>query len=656
VDEANAAMDAANTSKILADQTTTDNAVSNSLQPITANIPKVSTSQVVTPRIAEIPALPVVNNIAPRPVENVIQPIVAPPTVAAARVAEVPATPAPVVNNFQTVPTTDAVSTQPAQSGYQNAYDQSLNRLQDVAGGNSDIDRKIADQNLRRYDTQAANDLAVANQRNTLQSNIPDSARSALGAEAQSAVRSGRSELVGNLAAGEQQRALAANSESANLALQGLNYEEGKRRYNQEFEQGKIQWDDQKQQWEKTFSENVRQFDTQFAEDKRRYGDTQAWNAYTQALQVGSDADVVAAYKTATGKDLDPAAVTEYRGAVRTVNQQAIQKGALELQNMKTSKAGADLSAYVQNNSKATVANDPALRNAAQAYWESTGNTGVVPESWANERVTAIRDAGNAIVTFNHDIDYAVSEGQIKSEDAEMLKKINSTGLLQFYKTDETGKVVFDWDAMAKAMGQTTTGSGTGTVTGTGEVIGQAGIKVSIPKDDKGVPTKWNGDYFYGEDGNLYTVSEGEPETASLSKLILAKDWTRISELEKSNPDKVLKEIPAAQYTLNDKTGTDKIKTNLRENDVTKIKIGDKEVAVKVSRLGKIDRTDTEALFGLSTSSYDGAFIEFVDSNGKYYYQEVQGGKKSGLIVGRPKDGNKGSIETKYVGGNQNIE
>jgi hypothetical protein len=199
------------------------------------------------------------------------------------------------------VPPTTAVTPQtpvtPATTvnKYQQGFDQSLTRLQDVAGGNSDIDRNIANRNLRRFDTTAATDISVADQQAALQNNIPDSARAALGAEARSGVRSDRSELIGGLAESEQERALGANQAAAGLAMQGMAFEE----------------------------------------DKNRYKDSADWKSYETAIAAGDFNTAAAAYKKITGSDISMDQMKLNQTYLNSKNAQDLTAGQISINNMK---------------------------------------------------------------------------------------------------------------------------------------------------------------------------------------------------------------------------------------------------------------------------------------------------------------------------------
>ena len=75
----------------------------------------------------------------------------------------------------------------------------------------------------------------------------------------------------------------------------------------------------------------TQQWQKEFEFDKERYGDTQKWTDFEYTAQYGSDEDVVAAYRDATGKELDPSAVAEIRGYARTKRAQDVTSGYLGL-------------------------------------------------------------------------------------------------------------------------------------------------------------------------------------------------------------------------------------------------------------------------------------------------------------------------------------
>jgi hypothetical protein len=496
---------------------------------------------------------PIVNKIATadQPAERVVQPIVAEKT-------DQNTTPQGFVQPIAAKPVTAA------PSRYQQSFDQNLTRLQDVASGTSKIDRNIADRNIRLYDTQAGQDIAEGDLRATMLQNVPETARDALKAETRSAARAGRSELIGDMTQQSQERALGASTAAANLSMQGMGFEEDKRRYEQNF-----------------------------AEDKARYQDSKAWTEFEKTLEIGSDSDVAAAYKRATGNDLDPAAISTYRGYVRTAAEQSIQRGALELAQAKSSAAGTDFSAYVQNNPNSTIANDPVLRNLAQKYYETNGGTGAVPDAWANDRTKAIRDAGNAIVTFNNDIDYAVSNGSLTAEQGSMLKDINSKGILQFYKRDASGNVVFDWDALAKASGSSTTTTDT-----------DAAATVKVPEGKEP-------DDIFEQDGKIYRVDVDGTASPAVSKDLTWED-IKGSGLDSNSfaYKAVLKNTEPVDLQYKSSTLTDSWKVAPEQGQVVKAMVGGKEVLLITTYKGTQD----------VKLGFDNAYIEFEDMQGNKYY------------------------------------
>ncbi len=79
------------------------------------------------------------------------------------------------------------------------------------------------------------------------------------------------------------------------------------------------------------FEQGKSEFQQTFDLDKQKYGDSKAWTDFEYTAQYGSDADVIAAYKAATGKDLDPSAVAEIRGYARSKREQDITSGRLNI-------------------------------------------------------------------------------------------------------------------------------------------------------------------------------------------------------------------------------------------------------------------------------------------------------------------------------------
>lgn len=288
-------------------------------------------------------------------------------------------------------------------------------------------------------------------------------------------------------------------------------------------------------QYEKDFGESARRFDVgqanwekTFAEDQSRYKDTQNWKAYEEALVNGSDADVVAAYKAATGKDLDPAAVTQYRDYYRKSKElglegQRISNDAAQqaVNEMKRTQAGTTLSNYLATHLDSDMT-DPALSPMMQKYWESLGNTGPVPPDWAAQQVKAARDVrvNTEIGAMNYQIDELVASGQMKPEDAALLKDFNSGGMTQFLVRDPaTGKVKFDVNAyLASVNGETSNPSD----------VDSSGNKISEKKE---------GEYYQGKDGNTYQISGGSSSLVSPEDFPMATvDYDPKSGIWKSKP------------------------------------------------------------------------------------------------------------------------
>lgn len=73
-----------------------------------------------------------------------------------------------------------------------------------------------------------------------------------------------------------------------------------------------------------------------FYETARANAKSEAWKDFEYTAQYGSDADVISAYKTATGRDLNPAAVAEVRGYARTLRTNNLVKDSLAISSAKT--------------------------------------------------------------------------------------------------------------------------------------------------------------------------------------------------------------------------------------------------------------------------------------------------------------------------------
>jgi hypothetical protein len=252
--------------------------------------------------------------------------------------------------------------------------------------------------------------------------------------------------------------------------------------WNKNFEQGQLVFDTQTQQWRNTFEESVRQFNVSqenwqktFDEQKSQYGDSQKWMQYEQALKTGSDADVLNAYREATGKELDPAAVAMYRGYYRQSQELSLKGQDLAnktaqaaLDAMKQNQTGTQLATYLSTHLNAGLS-DPAVKNLVQGYWESLGNKGPVPAEWAKQQVDATRDVrvNTQIGKMNYDIDQQVAQGVMTKEQGDLLKGFNNAQLTQFLVKDEkTGQVKFDTEAYLESVNGE--GTGTGGTGGTG--------------------------------------------------------------------------------------------------------------------------------------------------------------------------------------------
>lgn len=128
------------------------------------------------------------------------------------------------------------------------------------------------------------------------------------------------------------------------------------------------------------------------------------------AMQNGSDADVIAAYKTAFGKDLDPTAVAAVRGADAALRSQKVAAGNATVQDIAIDSAARYASAQAQttrtwiNQGKSyaqVVQEDPAMLDAYQKQWNAMGKTGPVDVNWA---------AGQLYTASQNPYDYAVND------------------------------------------------------------------------------------------------------------------------------------------------------------------------------------------------------------------------------------------------------
>jgi hypothetical protein len=223
--------------------------------------------------------------------------------------------------------------------------------------------------------------------------------------------------------------------------------EEGVRQYEQDFGQDKMvdqrNFDEDVRRYGQDFAEKKRWYDETTAEDKRQYGDTQNSQAYEAALVNGSDADVIAAYKAWTGKDLDPSAVATYRGYARTAANQRLAQGAIDL----NSGVGKDLAAAITNfpdlQPTAASINDPAnatVKAKLQAMWDTLpGKKGTpMDDNWAATQVKAVKDSSNTMIMANKAIDDAVTGGVYTPTEGATLKSMMADkGVLAAWVPDD---------------------------------------------------------------------------------------------------------------------------------------------------------------------------------------------------------------------------
>ena len=204
--------------------------------------------------------------------------------------------------------------------------------------------------------------------------------------------------------------------------------------------------------------EGIREFDVGqsnwqklFDQQKLEYGDTQNWKDFEAALTTGSDADVIAAYKAATGKDLNPASVATYRGYYRRSQEQGLEAGGLAIQQarqtldtMKTTAAGTALSTYLGKTLDADMS-DPAVPPLMQAYWTSLGNTGPMPAGWAEKQIKAFRDVrlNTEQGQMAYQADQLFAEGLINADQRDAMKAFPMEAL-SFFKRQPDGTMKFD--------------------------------------------------------------------------------------------------------------------------------------------------------------------------------------------------------------------
>lgn len=142
----------------------------------------------------------------------------------------------PIVEPIAINPATSVQPTQPVSTTsngpsstpdkYKSAIDTSLRQLSDIANGKSQTLNNISDAAVRKYDTGAAVNQQVNNMNLAMGGeNLPAGTANALAAQNASAIRAGRSELQGNLAANEQNQALNATQQVASVAAGQQSYE-----------------------------------------------------------------------------------------------------------------------------------------------------------------------------------------------------------------------------------------------------------------------------------------------------------------------------------------------------------------------------------------------------------------------------------------------
>jgi hypothetical protein len=527
------------------------------------------------------------------------QPAVAAPGQIAAPTAKVPAT--------TTTQQTQGAATQKVepQQLYASKFDpysyygKALGQLGEYMTGGSPYLKAIQDKYLQDLKAEQGVSQRMAGFEAAQKGVAPEvaAARQAMGRAVSGAQLAG---AEAQMAGSEMQQMEQAAKDVANVGMAGA-----------QFEQGVKQADIAKEQWEKSFAETQ-------AQNKIANG----WNAISKLMALDpqlNPATIGEIQKIAGGMGItfDGAALSS-AGLQSKFNNgmDIIAKGiasGMSVSDIKNSLGYVGLSDVM--NTAFPGGLDTLISNLSQ---------NPIDKEW-----TAIE--GSQM--------YQTLDPKTKSQFKTLWTAVKLGGDTGLVSVDENGNITINSEKVGKQPG-------------VGKTTGQGGVEINLPADTK------TGDYFFGEDNNLWINQGGKPVSASLNDLLSTKDWNRLTELGKkdkfgANWQALIKNVPDAKYTLVNKTGTDKISTDLREGDITKIMVNGAPVAVKVHRVGKVDKSKKHgALFGLSTESFDGAFIEFVDASGKHYYQETDGN----LMEGEPKDGLYDNIEKKYVGGNLNIE
>lgn len=182
----------------------------------------------------------------------------------------------------------------------------------------------------------------------------------------------------------------------------------------------------------------------QFEEGKKQYGDTKAWQDFEYATQYGSDADVIAAYKSATGKDLDPASVAEIRGYARTKRAQDVASGNISITagqiSNEASRLGVDsarLNSFitaVNNGSDLATANSISGLNLTADQYNGIRSTYAVNQtalknSLGDAQWNSIQTMINQGASLSQVNDRLASNGQKPITQAEYTSMLDSTAL-----------------------------------------------------------------------------------------------------------------------------------------------------------------------------------------------------------------------------------
>lgn len=531
---------------------------------------------------------------------------------------------------------------------------QSVQRTQGIAEGTSPVFKRMSNQSLRNYDTRAANDLAATEMTLATRSDMPENLKGSLLAQSMSGARSGRSELIGEMSADARNRMQAANTELANIATGQKSFEENKRQWQesfdetrrraavsdehwnkefqesqrrfgitqeqwqQEFSEGKIRWNDQKQQWERTFARDTdqitRQNTMQDIQTLISMGAAENIGAITEKFKsLGITINPAAILRTDKGKTFNDA-MAQFTTLIATPgmtfeNARAAMQGSGQWDVLATAFGG------VEPQWTGDPAADPRTKARYSKPLTATDADWLIDNGYTLSGKMAdnssMRSLFSSLSSATNPIDAALN--QIHSSDWYKGLSQDKRDLMdKFFTASLTGELLVKLDDKGNIVDINVQTPGT--------AEGQGGTTITIPTGKK------NGDYFVGSDGNVYTVKNNQPVLGSTKDLVAAKDFGRLSELYGSAQDKtaLLKDVPAAQFTLNTRTGTDTISTSLREGDIAKIDFGGGLIPVKVSRIGKLD----------NGMGFDDVFIEFVGPDGKIYSSYTTGGQVRALHEG----------------------